>query len=83
MSCFSSNPVECLQLIGPDLQIILFWMANCIELRGYLSINQGSYSMAAVSTEMMDEAMNILSDAVIYAFQQAVYHLTKVGACMR
>lgn len=42
-------------------------------------MNQASFSVAVGSTDIMDEAMNVLSDSVIYAFQQAVYHLTKVN----
>ena len=80
MSCiFSINPVERLEVVSPHLQCLMYWMANCIELRGYLSMNQASLSVAVGSSDVMDEIMNVLSDSVIYAFQQTVYHLTKVG----
>ena len=73
------SPVECLKDVSPQLHSMLFWTANCIELRGFLSENQDSYSSAIGSAEVMDDAMNRLSDAIIYAFEQTVYHLTKVG----
>lgn len=41
-------------------------------------MNQATLSVAVGSTDAMDEIMNVLSDSVIYAFQQTVYHLTKV-----
>jgi len=41
-------------------------------------MNQSAFTDAMKGTDVLDEAMNILSDAIIYSFQQVVYHLTKV-----
>ncbi|XP_067928285.1 ras-associating and dilute domain-containing protein-like isoform X2 [Watersipora subatra] len=73
-----TQEMESLEHMKDQLRSISFWMANCIELRGFLSMNQDSYAARVESLHFLDDVMNQLSDAIVFAFQKAVYHLTKV-----
>ncbi|XP_015357501.1 ras-associating and dilute domain-containing protein isoform X1 [Marmota marmota marmota] len=76
----------------PDLQHILFWMANSIELLYFmqqkcplyvqsmeeeLDITGSKESLFSCTLTASEEAMAALEEVVLYAFQQCVYYLSK------
>lgn len=70
--------MESLNRIRSFINPLFFWLANCVELRAHLSASVAPIVQNLVATEVLDEALNLLSDTITYAFQQTVYHLTKV-----
>lgn len=73
--------MENLESLAYYLQHMFFWMANCVELRAYVSASMTPLGHRLSIAEVLDESVIVLSDAVTYAFQQTVYHLTKVSPC--
>lgn len=76
----------------PDLQHILFWMSNCIELLYFiqqksplyvqsmeeeLDVTGSKESLFSCTLTASEEAMAALEEVVLYAFQQCVYYLSK------
>ncbi|KAM4877243.1 LOW QUALITY PROTEIN: ras-associating and dilute domain-containing protein [Thomomys bottae] len=76
----------------PDLQHILFWMSNSVELLYFmqqkcpmyvqsmedeLDVTGSKESLLSCALTASEEAMAVLEDVVLYAFQQSVYYLSK------
>nr|XP_021482300.1 ras-associating and dilute domain-containing protein [Meriones unguiculatus] len=76
----------------PDLQHILFWMSNSIELLYFLQqkcplymqsmeeeldVTGSKESLFSCTLTASEEAMAALEEVVLYAFQQCVYYLSK------
>ncbi|XP_014441444.1 ras-associating and dilute domain-containing protein isoform X1 [Tupaia chinensis] len=76
----------------PDLQHILFWMSNSIELLYFiqqkcplymqsmeeqLDVTGSKESLFSCTLTASEEAMAVLEEVVLYAFQQCVYYLSK------
>ncbi|KAL1768561.1 ras-associating and dilute domain-containing protein isoform X1 [Sigmodon hispidus] len=76
----------------PDLQHILFWMSNSIELLYFiqqkcplymqtmeeeLDVTGSKESLFSCTLTASEEAMAALEEVVLYAFQQCVYYLSK------
>ncbi|XP_062035919.1 ras-associating and dilute domain-containing protein [Lepus europaeus] len=76
----------------PDLQHILFWMSNAIELLYFtqqacplyvqsledeLDVTGSKESLFSCTLTASEEAMAVLEEVVLYAFQQCVYYLSK------
>ncbi|XP_020032633.2 ras-associating and dilute domain-containing protein isoform X1 [Castor canadensis] len=76
----------------PDLQHILFWMSNSIELLYFiqqrcplyaqrledeLDVTGSKESLFSCVLTASEEAMAVLEEVVLYAFQQCVYYLSK------
>nr|AAS07559.1 unknown [Homo sapiens] len=76
----------------PDLQPILFWMSNSIELLYFiqqkcplymqsmeeqLDITGSKESLFSCTLTASEEAMAVLEEVVLYAFQQCVYYVSK------
>ncbi|XP_006859931.1 PREDICTED: ras-associating and dilute domain-containing protein [Chrysochloris asiatica] len=84
--------------LAPDLQHLLFWMANAVELLFFLQQRCPHFVQtmeealdAAGSKESLlscvltasEEAMGVLEEVVLYAFQQCVYYISKsLYACL-
>ncbi|XP_077865256.1 ras-associating and dilute domain-containing protein-like [Saccoglossus kowalevskii] len=82
-----NDAVMSMKELFSDLQGILFWMANALEmlnhfqncLNDYLmspeeGLPPGSRSSLATAD---DEVLSVLEEVVMYTFQQTVYYLTK------
>ncbi|XP_069920435.1 ras-associating and dilute domain-containing protein isoform X1 [Oryctolagus cuniculus] len=78
--------------LAPDLQHILFWMSNSIELLYFtqqacplymqsmedeLDVTGSKESLFSCALTASEEAMAVLEEVVLYAFQQCVYYLSK------
>uniref|UniRef100_G3SYI4 Ras-associating and dilute domain-containing protein n=2 Tax=Loxodonta africana TaxID=9785 RepID=G3SYI4_LOXAF len=76
----------------PDLQHILFWMANAVELLYFLQQQCPLYvqsmeealdvagskeSLLSCALTASEEAMAVLEEVILYAFQQCVYYISK------
>ncbi|XP_023044264.1 ras-associating and dilute domain-containing protein [Piliocolobus tephrosceles] len=76
----------------PDLQPILFWMSNSIELLYFiqqkcplymqsmeeqLDVTGSKESLFSCTLTASEEAMAVLEEVVLYAFQQCVYYVSK------
>ncbi|XP_053412860.1 ras-associating and dilute domain-containing protein isoform X2 [Nycticebus coucang] len=76
----------------PDLQHILFWMSNSIELLYFiqqkcplymqsmeeqLDVTGSKESLFSCTLTASEEAMAMLEEVVLYAFQQCVYYISK------
>ncbi|XP_039734774.1 ras-associating and dilute domain-containing protein [Pteropus medius] len=76
----------------PDLQHILFWMSNAIELLYFiqqqcplymqsleeeLDVTGSRESLFSCALSASEEAMAVLEEAVLCAFQQCVYYVSK------
>nr|XP_004671379.2 ras-associating and dilute domain-containing protein [Jaculus jaculus] len=76
----------------PDLQHILFWMSNAIEILYFiqqkcplymqnmeeeLDVTGSKESLFSCTLTASEEAMAALEEVVLYAFQQSVYYLSK------
>ncbi|XP_048185973.1 ras-associating and dilute domain-containing protein [Perognathus longimembris pacificus] len=76
----------------PDLQHILFWMSNSVELLYFiqqkcplyvqtmedeLDVTGSKESLFSCALTASEEAMALLEEVVLYAFQQSVYYLSK------
>nr|XP_012614609.1 ras-associating and dilute domain-containing protein isoform X1 [Microcebus murinus]XP_012614610.1 ras-associating and dilute domain-containing protein isoform X1 [Microcebus murinus] len=76
----------------PDLQHILFWMSNSIELLYFiqqkcplymqsmeeqLDVTGSKESLFSCTLTASEEAMAVLEEVVLYAFQQCVYYVSK------
>ncbi|XP_033886422.3 ras-associating and dilute domain-containing protein-like isoform X2 [Acipenser ruthenus] len=75
----------------PDLQLILFWMSNSIEILYYiqqktpgflqsmeqLDVKGSKVSLLSTAISANEEAMTILEEVIMYTFQQCVYYITK------
>ncbi|XP_067878089.1 ras-interacting protein 1 isoform X2 [Heterodontus francisci] len=85
-------PVRALEDVTSDLQPLMFWMSNSIELLNFAQKKvtemeavwecaqaDGFSSDPAQSTdfESCEEAMAVLDEVIMYTFQQCVYYLTK------
>lgn len=65
----------------PQLNPVIFWMSNCLEMHHYLQNNISRYieDKESLDDTITDEELVVcLEEVVMYAFQQTVYHLTKV-----
>ncbi|XP_069779008.1 ras-interacting protein 1 [Narcine bancroftii] len=71
-----------------DLQPIMFWMANAVELLNFTQRKSSELEREeaegllddpsdSVDMETCEEAMVLLDEVIMYTFQQCVYHLTK------
>ncbi|XP_008579584.1 PREDICTED: ras-associating and dilute domain-containing protein [Galeopterus variegatus] len=76
----------------PDLQHILFWMSNSIELLYFiqqkcplymqsmeeqLDVTGSKESLFSCTLTASEEAMAVLEEVVLYSFQQCVYYISK------
>ncbi|XP_041086292.1 ras-associating and dilute domain-containing protein-like, partial [Polyodon spathula] len=75
----------------PDLQLILFWMSNSIEILYYIqqktpgflqgmeqqAVKGSKVSLLSTAISANEEAMTILEEVIMYTFQQCVYYITK------
>ncbi|XP_074866576.1 ras-associating and dilute domain-containing protein isoform X2 [Carettochelys insculpta] len=76
----------------PDLQHVLFWMSNSIELLYFiqqkspvyiqsleeeLDANGSKESLFSSTITASEEAMTVLEEVVMYTFQQCVYYISK------
>nr|XP_033770314.1 ras-associating and dilute domain-containing protein isoform X2 [Geotrypetes seraphini] len=76
----------------PDLQHILFWMSNAIELLYFtqqkspiyiqsmeeeMDIKGSKESLFSSTITASEEAMTILEEVIMYTFQQCVYYISK------
>uniref|UniRef100_A0A8D0G9U9 Ras-associating and dilute domain-containing protein n=1 Tax=Sphenodon punctatus TaxID=8508 RepID=A0A8D0G9U9_SPHPU len=76
----------------PDLQHILFWMSNSIELLYFVQQKSPTYiqsmeeeldvkgskeSLFSSTITASEEAMTILEEVIMYTFQQGVYYISK------
>ncbi|XP_038618316.1 ras-associating and dilute domain-containing protein isoform X2 [Tachyglossus aculeatus] len=76
----------------PDLQHILFWMSNSIELLYFvqqksplyiqsmeeeLDVKGSKESLFSSTITASEEAMTVLEEVVMYTFQQCVYYISK------
>uniref|UniRef100_H3AEL1 Rap associating with DIL domain n=1 Tax=Latimeria chalumnae TaxID=7897 RepID=H3AEL1_LATCH len=75
----------------PDLQHILFWMSNSIELLYFIQQKTPEYiqgiedidiqgskeSLLSSTISANEEAMTVLEEVIMYTFQQCVYYITK------
>ncbi|XP_007498493.2 ras-associating and dilute domain-containing protein [Monodelphis domestica] len=76
----------------PDLQHILFWMSNSIELLYFvqqksplyiqsieeeLDVKGSKESLFSSTITASEEAMTILEEVIMYTFQQCVYYISK------
>ncbi|XP_070636363.1 ras-associating and dilute domain-containing protein isoform X3 [Bos indicus] len=78
--------------LAPDLQHILFWMSNSVELLYFvqqrcplymqsleeeLDVTGSKESLFSCALTASEEAMAVLEEVVLYAFQQCVYYVSK------
>uniref|UniRef100_A0A670YCK4 Ras-associating and dilute domain-containing protein n=1 Tax=Pseudonaja textilis TaxID=8673 RepID=A0A670YCK4_PSETE len=76
----------------PDLQHIVFWMSNSIEILYFiqqkspvyiqnmeeeLDIKGSKESLFSLTITASEEAMTVLEEVVMYTFQQCVYYISK------
>ncbi|XP_069501615.1 ras-associating and dilute domain-containing protein [Ambystoma mexicanum] len=77
----------------PDLQHILFWMSNAIELLYFiqqrspvyiqsleeevLDVKGSKESLFSSTITASEEAMTVLEEIIMYTFQQCVYYISK------
>ncbi|XP_059975914.1 ras-associating and dilute domain-containing protein isoform X7 [Mesoplodon densirostris] len=76
----------------PDLQHILFWMSNSVELLYFiqqkcplymqsleedLDVTGSKESLFSCTLTASEESMAVLEEVVLYAFQQCVYYVSK------
>ncbi|XP_029433354.1 ras-associating and dilute domain-containing protein [Rhinatrema bivittatum] len=76
----------------PDLQHILFWMSNAIELLYFtqqkspiyiqsmeeeMDIKGSKESLFSSTITASEEAMTVLEEVIMYTFQQCVYYISK------
>uniref|UniRef100_A0A8C3SR83 Ras-associating and dilute domain-containing protein n=1 Tax=Chelydra serpentina TaxID=8475 RepID=A0A8C3SR83_CHESE len=76
----------------PDLQHILFWMSNSIELLYFiqqkspiyiqsleeeLDVKGSKESLFSSTITASEEAMTVLEEVIMYTFQQCVYYISK------
>ncbi|XP_067390424.1 ras-associating and dilute domain-containing protein [Emydura macquarii macquarii] len=76
----------------PDLQHILFWMSNSIELLYFvqqkspiyiqsleeeLDVKGSKESLFSSTITTSEEAMTVLEEVIMYTFQQCVYYISK------
>ncbi|KFQ57009.1 Ras-associating and dilute domain-containing protein, partial [Pelecanus crispus] len=76
----------------PDLQHILFWMANAIEVLYFIQQKSPTYiqsmeeeldvrgskeSLFSSTIPASEEAMTVLEEVIMYTFQQCVYYISK------
>ncbi|NXD84135.1 RADIL protein, partial [Halcyon senegalensis] len=76
----------------PDLQHILFWMANAIEVLYFVQQKSPTYiqsmeeeldvrgskeSLFSSTITTSEEAMTVLEEVIMYTFQQCVYYISK------
>ncbi|XP_059975910.1 ras-associating and dilute domain-containing protein isoform X4 [Mesoplodon densirostris] len=77
----------------PDLQHILFWMSNSVELLYFiqqkcplymqsleedLDVTGSKESLFSCTLTASEESMAVLEEVVLYAFQQCVYYVSKL-----
>ncbi|XP_027382408.1 ras-associating and dilute domain-containing protein isoform X1 [Bos indicus x Bos taurus] len=78
--------------LAPDLQHILFWMSNSVELLYFvqqrcplymqsleeeLDVTGSKESLFSCALTASEEAMAVLEEVVLYAFQQCIYYVSK------
>ncbi|KAJ6659705.1 hypothetical protein lerEdw1_018418 [Lerista edwardsae] len=76
----------------PDLQHVLFWMSNAIEILYFvqqkspvyiqnmeeeLDIKGSKESLFSLTITTSEEAMTVLEEVIMYTFQQCVYYISK------
>ncbi|XP_068764189.1 ras-associating and dilute domain-containing protein isoform X2 [Struthio camelus] len=76
----------------PDLQHILFWMSNAIEILYFVQQKSPTYiqsmeeeldvkgskeSLFSSTITASEEAMTVLEEVIMYTFQQCVYYVSK------
>ncbi|NXU44675.1 RADIL protein, partial [Drymodes brunneopygia] len=76
----------------PDLQHIIFWMANAIEILYFVQQKSPTYiqsmeeeldikgskeSLFSSTITASEEAMTVLEEVIMYTFQQCVYYISK------
>ncbi|XP_030315365.1 LOW QUALITY PROTEIN: ras-associating and dilute domain-containing protein [Calypte anna] len=86
LSCFTITDLL------PDLQHILFWMANAIEVLYFIQQKSPTYiqnmeeeldvrgskeSLFSSTITASEEAMTVLEEVIMYTFQQCVYYISK------
>ena len=72
----------------PDIQPIIIWLANTLEILNFLHTHLGEFVLEpAISLPSEtrrsiacaeDQVVAVLEDVVMYTFQQTVYYTTKV-----
>ncbi|XP_075383690.1 ras-associating and dilute domain-containing protein isoform X1 [Tenrec ecaudatus] len=89
----ASGPSVTMAELAPDLQHVLFWMANAVELLYFLQQKCPLYvqameappgstagsreSLLSCALTASEEAMAVLEEVTLYAFQQCVYYISK------
>ncbi|XP_077774854.1 ras-associating and dilute domain-containing protein isoform X1 [Podarcis muralis] len=76
----------------PDLQHVLFWMSNSIEILYFVQQKSPVYiqsmeeeldmkgskeSLISLTITASEEAMTVLEEVIMYTFQQCVYYISK------
>nr|XP_056722262.1 LOW QUALITY PROTEIN: ras-associating and dilute domain-containing protein [Euleptes europaea] len=76
----------------PDLQHIIFWMSNAIEILYFvqqrspvyiqnmeeeMDIKGSKESLFSLTITASEEAMTVLEEVIMYTFQQCVYYISK------
>ncbi|NXD21361.1 RADIL protein, partial [Spelaeornis formosus] len=76
----------------PDLQHIVFWMANAVEILYFVQQKSPTYiqsmeeeldikgskeSLFSSTITASEEAMTVLEEVIMYTFQQCVYYISK------
>ncbi|XP_062998972.1 ras-associating and dilute domain-containing protein [Elgaria multicarinata webbii] len=76
----------------PDLQHVLFWMSNSVEILYFvqqkspvyiqnmeeeLDIKGSKESLFSLTITASEEAMTVLEEVIMYTFQQCVYYISK------
>ncbi|XP_058141711.1 ras-associating and dilute domain-containing protein isoform X2 [Dasypus novemcinctus] len=87
-----SSSSLCVADLAPDLQHVLLWMANAVELLYFVQQRSPCYmrsleeeldargsgeSLFSCALAASEEAMAVLEETILYAFQQCVYYLSK------
>ncbi|XP_071943843.1 ras-associating and dilute domain-containing protein-like [Antedon mediterranea] len=78
---------EILSALMPELQPIIIWMSNSLELLNhlqkhiheYIVINEEASPLSSSDSicNVDEEVLSVLEEIVMYTFQQTVYYLTK------
>ncbi|KAK3710657.1 hypothetical protein QZH41_011014, partial [Actinostola sp. cb2023] len=80
-------PDKAMNDLLPQLNPVIIWMANCLEMHHFLQKNISRYlgdakKISSLIEEPLttadEELLVCLEEVVMYTFQQTVYHLTKV-----
>ncbi len=80
--------VESLRIMVAELEPVVLWMSNALEMLHYLQCHlnrylgpktQTSSAMKESLASADEELLTVLEEVIMFTFQQTVYHLTKVS----